>query len=145
MSFEDTHWLFTLTPTYSIPFNKIETITTNTVTSTTGSVTTKINSTPYSDLYLNNQFYFQSETSGYSHVHVFDINTRTVKDITPGKYEVQDLALSKNKQNFYLLTNETHPGKLNWYRLKIDGSAKERITAMLARDNSKGGHGSTGE
>jgi|688.fasta_scaffold08297_10 dipeptidyl aminopeptidase/acylaminoacyl peptidase len=78
----------------------------------------------------NNQFYFQSETSGYSHVHVFDINTRTVKDITPGKYEVQDLVLSKNKQNFYLLTNETHPGKLNWYRLKIDGSAKERITAM---------------
>ena len=59
LSFEDTHWLFTLTPTYSIPFNKIETITTNTITSPTGTVTTKVNSTPYSDLYLRNQFYFQ--------------------------------------------------------------------------------------
>lgn len=59
LTYEDTHWLFTLTPTYSIPFNKIETITTNTITSATGTVITKINSTPYSDLYLNNQFYFQ--------------------------------------------------------------------------------------
>jgi hypothetical protein len=58
-SYEGAHWLFTLTPTYSIPFNKIETITTNTITSLTGSITTKINSTPYSDLYLKNQFYFQ--------------------------------------------------------------------------------------
>ena len=59
LSYEGAHWLFTLTPTYAIPFNKIETITTNTVTSVTGSVTTKINSTPYSDLFLNNQFYYQ--------------------------------------------------------------------------------------
>jgi hypothetical protein len=59
LSYESAHWLFTLTPTYAIPFNKIETITTNTVTSVTGSVTTKINSTPYSDLFLNNQFYYQ--------------------------------------------------------------------------------------
>ena len=59
LSYEGSHWIFSLTPTYSIPFNKIETITTNTVTSVTGSVTTKINSTPYSDLYLKNQFYFQ--------------------------------------------------------------------------------------
>ena len=59
LSYEDSHWIFSLTPTYSIPFNKIETITTNTVTSVTGSVTTKINSTPYSDLFLNNQFYYQ--------------------------------------------------------------------------------------
>jgi len=59
LSFENNHWLATFTPTYSIPFNKIETITTNTVTSATGSITTKINSTPYSELHLKNQFYFQ--------------------------------------------------------------------------------------
>lgn len=59
LSFENSHWLATLTPTYSIPFNKIETITTKTITSALGSETTTINSTPYSDLYLKNQFYFQ--------------------------------------------------------------------------------------
>jgi len=59
LSYEGSHWLATFTPTYSIPFNKIETITTNTITSVTGSKTTKINSTPYSELHLKNQFYFQ--------------------------------------------------------------------------------------
>jgi hypothetical protein len=59
LSYEGSHWLATFTPTYSIPFNKIETITTNTITSATGTTTTKINSTPYSELHLKNQFYFQ--------------------------------------------------------------------------------------
>jgi len=59
LSYENKHWLATFTPTYSIPFNKIETITTNTVTSPTGSTITKVNSTPYSEVHLKNQFYFQ--------------------------------------------------------------------------------------
>ena len=59
LSFENIHWLATFTPTYSIPFNKIETVSTNTITSATGTTTNKVNSTPYSELHLNNQFYFQ--------------------------------------------------------------------------------------
>lgn len=59
LSYENMHWLATFTPTYSIPFNKIETISTNTITSATGTTTNKVNSTPYSELHLNNQFYFQ--------------------------------------------------------------------------------------
>lgn len=77
----------------------------------------------------NDQFYFQSEISGYSHLYVYDIKTQNKKAITTGNYEVQELKLSKTKQHFYLLTNETHPGKLNWYRLKTDGTSKERITS----------------
>lgn len=76
----------------------------------------------------NDQFYFQSESTGYSHLYVYDVKTQNKKAITAGNYEVQDLKLSKTKQHFYLLTNETHPGKLNWYRIKTDGTAKERIT-----------------
>ncbi len=59
VSYENRHWLATFTPTYSIPFNKIETISTNTITSATGTTTNKVNSTPYSELHLNNQFFFQ--------------------------------------------------------------------------------------
>jgi hypothetical protein len=59
LSYENSHWLASFSPTYTIPFNKIETITTNTITSATGTTTTKINSTPYSELHLKSQFYFQ--------------------------------------------------------------------------------------
>ena len=76
----------------------------------------------------DNVFYFQSEASGYSHLYSYDVTTNSKKAITEGKYEVQDANLSKNKQNFYILTNEEHPGKQNWYRIKTDGTQKTKIT-----------------
>lgn len=76
------------------------------------------------------QFYFQSEATGYSHLYVYDMTSGKKTALTQGKYEVQSVALSNNKQHFYLLTNEEHPGKLNWYRINKDGSAKEKITNM---------------
>jgi dipeptidyl aminopeptidase/acylaminoacyl peptidase len=78
----------------------------------------------------DNVFYFQSEATGYAHLYTYDITTNTKKALTEGKYEVQNVELSKSKQNFYLLTNEEHPGKQNWYRIKTDGSKKEKITSM---------------
>ncbi len=78
----------------------------------------------------DNVFYFQSEATGYSHLYSYDITSNTKKALTEGKYEVQDVNLSKNKQIFYLLTNEEHPGKQNWYRIKSDGTQKTKITNM---------------
>lgn len=76
------------------------------------------------------QFYFQSEATGYSHLYVYDMASGRKTALTEGKYEVQSVSLSNNKQHFYLLTNEEHPGKLNWYRINRDGSGKEKITNM---------------
>lgn len=76
----------------------------------------------------DNRFYFQSEATGYSHLYVYDIKTSNKKALTSGKYEVQSVSLSNDNTVFYLLTNEEHPGKLNWYRLGTDGNGKEKIT-----------------
>lgn len=78
----------------------------------------------------NDQFYFQSEASGYSHVYVVDVRTNQKKALTTGNYEVQDLILSKTKKQFYLLTNEEHPGKQHWYQMNVDGTAKQKITSL---------------
>ncbi|SJZ65211.1 S9 family peptidase [Sediminibacterium ginsengisoli] len=75
-------------------------------------------------------FYFQSEATGYSHLYTYDVSSSTKKALTQGKYEVQGVELSRNKQLFYLFTNEEHPGKQNWYRMKTDGTKKEKITSM---------------
>ena len=81
--------------------------------------------------WINNDiFYFQSEASGYSHLYTYNISTSAKTQLTQGKYEIQDVVLSKTKQFFYLLTNEEHPGKQNWYKIKIDGTTKEKITSM---------------
>ena len=78
----------------------------------------------------NNTFYFQSETTGYSHLYAYDISTHTKKAITQGNFEVQEATLSHDKKYFYILTNEDHPGKQHFYRIKTDGTAKEKITSM---------------
>jgi dipeptidyl aminopeptidase/acylaminoacyl peptidase len=82
--------------------------------------------------WVNNEvLYFQSEATGYSQLYSYNITTSTKTALTQGKYEVQDVTLSKSKKYFYLLTNEEHPGKQNWYRINIDGSGKEKITSAV--------------
>ena len=75
-------------------------------------------------------FYFQGEATGYSHVYVFDLGSNSKKALTSGRYEVQDLVLSKDRKYFYLLTNEEHPGKQHWYRMNSDGTGKVKITSL---------------
>ncbi|HEY0611488.1 MAG TPA: prolyl oligopeptidase family serine peptidase, partial [Chitinophaga sp.] len=75
-----------------------------------------------------NTCWYQSEATGYSHLYVTNVNTGQSKAFTSGKYEVQDVWLSNDKQHFYIVTNETAPGEKQLYRLSVDGSKKERIT-----------------
>lgn len=82
----------------------------------------------------NNLFYFESETTGYAQLYAYDFLTNKIIAITSGNYEVQQVILSRDKNYFYLLTNEEHPGIQNWYRINTDGNGKIKIT------DQKGGY-----
>jgi dipeptidyl aminopeptidase/acylaminoacyl peptidase len=77
-----------------------------------------------------NTIWFQSESTGYSHLYSININTNERKALTAGKYEVQQVQLSNDKKIFYITTNEVHPGEQQFYRLTIADGKKERITTM---------------
>ncbi|WP_343303338.1 prolyl oligopeptidase family serine peptidase [Chitinophaga niabensis] len=74
--------------------------------------------------------WFQSEATGYSHLYTMNVASNKKQALTSGNYEVQDVTLSRNKQHFYLLTNEVHPGEKQYYRLPVTGGKAERITSM---------------
>lgn len=76
------------------------------------------------------RFWFQSESEGYTHLYVVDVTTGRKTAMTKGNFEVQECVLSANKQYFYLLTNQVHPGEKQWYRLAATGGKPERITTM---------------
>lgn len=78
----------------------------------------------------NSTLWFQSEASGYSHIYTVNVNTQAKKQITNGKYEIQFAQLSTNKKYFYIITNETHPGKQQFYRMNVDGTNRQQITGM---------------
>ena len=77
-----------------------------------------------------NTIWFQSESTGYSHLYTINIYTNEKKALTSGKYEVQQTQLSRDNKYFYIITNEVHPGEQYFYRLSIADGKKERITTM---------------
>ncbi|WP_336514651.1 S9 family peptidase [Pollutibacter soli] len=77
-----------------------------------------------------NNFWFQSEVTGYSHLYIWNQSTKSKMVLTSGKYEVQQAILSLDKKYFYITTNEVHPGEKHYYRLTIADGKKERITTM---------------
>jgi dipeptidyl aminopeptidase/acylaminoacyl peptidase len=58
------------------------------------------------------------------------VETGLKKTLTSGKYEVQQVQLSRDKTNFYITTNEVHPGEQQFYRLPASGGKAEKITTM---------------
>ncbi|MEP6683424.1 MAG: alpha/beta fold hydrolase, partial [Parafilimonas sp.] len=79
----------------------------------------------------NNTIYFQSEVTGFSHLYIYNINTRQGGAITSGNYEIQKAVLTKDKKYFYLITNEEEPGKQNIYRINVDGTNKIKLTSLI--------------
>jgi len=78
----------------------------------------------------NDHFYYQSEASGYTHIYVCNINNGDKKQITSGKWEVQNLQLSHDKKTFYFNANIDHPGDYQYYRLPIDGGEPVKLTSV---------------
>ncbi len=76
------------------------------------------------------QFWFRSESTGYSHLYIADRTSGEIKAVTSGNYEVQQVQLSKDKKYFYIITNEVHPGEQHFYRLSIADGKKEKLSSM---------------
>jgi dipeptidyl aminopeptidase/acylaminoacyl peptidase len=76
------------------------------------------------------EFWYHSEATGYSHLYKMNVNTKARTALTRGNYEVQSVQLSKDKKYFYLTTNEVHPGEQHFYRMPVTGGKAERITTQ---------------
>ena len=75
-----------------------------------------------------NNFWFQSEATGYSHLYRMNVVSGEKKQLTSGNFEVQSAQLSPDKKTFYITTNEVHPGEKQFYQLPVNGGKAVRIT-----------------
>jgi dipeptidyl aminopeptidase/acylaminoacyl peptidase len=78
-----------------------------------------------------NNYWFQSEVAGFSHLYSVNVVTGKEKGYTTGKYEVLNAQLSNDKKYFYISTNEVEPAQHQFYRLRIADSKTEKITTMV--------------
>jgi len=74
--------------------------------------------------------YFQSERTGYSHLYSVSFDGGEAKALTSGKWEVDSVSLSSDKNRFFLVTNEGDPGDQEVYAMSADGGARTRLTTL---------------
>ncbi|MFT4032185.1 MAG: DPP IV N-terminal domain-containing protein, partial [Siphonobacter sp.] len=78
---------------------------------------------------------FQSEATGYSHLYTVNLRTGERKQLTNGKFEVQQTTLSKDKKTIYFQANEVHPGEQHWYKMAATGGERIKLTSMVGANN----------
>lgn len=78
-----------------------------------------------------NEIYFQSEATGYSHLYKMNVNEKQKQALTKGNFEVLKAELSNDKSKFYITSNEVHPGEQHFYHLPVSGGAAEKITKFI--------------
>ncbi|QOC21698.1 prolyl oligopeptidase family serine peptidase [Wenzhouxiangella sp. AB-CW3] len=69
-----------------------------------------------------------SEESGYSHFYTVDASGGSARAITRGDFEVMNPVMLPEGDHAIVLSNRSHPGKYDLYRLDIAGGNLERIT-----------------
>ncbi len=83
------------------------------------------------------RLWYVSEADGYAHLYTVDANGNDRRQLTSGRWEVQDVSLSPDGRSFILHTSEASPFLRQAYRMPIGGGARQRIT------NGEGGHSIT--
>ncbi|HEY7291204.1 MAG TPA: alpha/beta fold hydrolase [Vicinamibacterales bacterium] len=78
------------------------------------------------------QLWFLSERDGWMHLYSIDASRdgATAKQLTSGKWEITDLALSQDRKTFYITSTEVHPGERHIYAMPIDGGMRTKLTSM---------------
>ncbi len=78
----------------------------------------------------NEHIYFQSEKSGYSHLYLLNLESRTKTALTSGEFEVFEPFISKDQKNWYFTSSEVDLGERHFYRMPLMGGEKVQLTSM---------------
>jgi dipeptidyl aminopeptidase/acylaminoacyl peptidase len=76
------------------------------------------------------EIYFQSERTGYSHLYTVPFAGGEPKALTSGAWEVDSAILSNDKSRFFLITDEGDPGQQDVYQMSAAGGARTKLTAL---------------
>ena len=80
------------------------------------------------------RIYFVSEATGYAQLYSVNTDGSDKRALTDGKWEIYDVALSADKQNFHFHSSEVSAFDRDLWRMPIAGGARTRLTV------GEGGH-----
>jgi dipeptidyl aminopeptidase/acylaminoacyl peptidase len=77
--------------------------------------------------------WYVSEADGFSHLYTIAPDGSGKQQLTRGRWEVRDVALSPDERSFYLHTNEISPFEQQLYRMSTVGGPMEKITSRSGK------------
>jgi dipeptidyl aminopeptidase/acylaminoacyl peptidase len=77
--------------------------------------------------------WFLSERDGWMHLYTVDATAAqpAARQLTEGKWEIDEVALSADRKKFYITSTEAHPGERHIYAMPIEGGARAKLTSMI--------------
>lgn len=81
------------------------------------------------------EVYFQSEATGFSHLYTVNVKTGDKKALTNGKYEILSAELSHDKSRFHITANAEGPAEQHFYHLPLAGGKLARITKEVGNND----------
>jgi dipeptidyl aminopeptidase/acylaminoacyl peptidase len=76
----------------------------------------------------NRTLYFVSEKDGWAHLYTADAETGENRQLTSGQWEVQSVALSKDKTKFWLNSSEVSPHERHVYTVPVAGGPRTKVS-----------------
>ncbi|MCU1246149.1 MAG: peptidase prolyl oligopeptidase active site domain protein, partial [Acidobacteria bacterium] len=77
----------------------------------------------------NDTLWYLSEATGWMQLYSVSYGSATIKPLTAGKFEIDDVALSDDRKWLYLTTSEESPFERHLYRMAPSGGARTKVTA----------------
>jgi dipeptidyl aminopeptidase/acylaminoacyl peptidase len=76
--------------------------------------------------------WFLAEHDGWMHLYTVDATSPSPsrKQLTSGKFEIDNVELSPDGSTFYFRSTEVHPGERHVYAMSVDGGARTKITSQ---------------
>lgn len=78
----------------------------------------------------NRRVWFLAEHDGWMHIYTVDTDATPParKQLTQGRFEIDNLELSTDGTTFYFQSTEVHPGERHVYSMSVDGGARTKLT-----------------
>jgi dipeptidyl aminopeptidase/acylaminoacyl peptidase len=81
----------------------------------------------------NKRVWFLAEHDGWMHLYTVDATAGSPakKQLTSGKFEIDQADLSPDGKSFYIVSSEPHPGERHVYSLSVDGGPRTKLTTTI--------------
>ncbi|MFQ5335329.1 MAG: S9 family peptidase, partial [Flavobacteriales bacterium] len=128
--------------------NKLELLLVNATTGQAKTIMTE-NSDTYIDItdnltFLKDKLHYiwTSEKDGFSHIYLFDINGKQLRQITSGNWDVTAFyGINEKSGTIYYQSSETSPLKRDVYSIKMNGTGKKKISEENGWNNAEFSNG----